>query len=526
MAVRRLQRMAGTILCSGAPVAGLLLGWTGTTTLCAQTPTGGPAPSVVSAPSAQSQRIYWKRSEIKLPIQINDQFRSMIKEVQLYVKDQPTAAWQMRGKLDGTQKFFTFKAPADGEYAFTMVTVDKNGHAIPADVRNEPPGLIVMFDTQRPQIELTNLGTCPEGQLIEFVVHDPNLNQARTQLQFQCMDKQYRPLSENVPGRPNVYCVPGTANFTGMIRASAEDLAGNIAVIEESVHRLRVQTTSASSTRTEPNVTIPTKPIELSPNLLAKTSPVDIQPIPGSTAPIILPSERFSGEPRGSEPRTVTESPSIVRTSSLDTAKVQLVNQTKVFLDYQVENVKASGISKVEVWLTRDQGKTWRKHCEQGHGKSPVEVQLPDEGKYGITLVATNKQGDSSAAPVGGDVPDWTIEVDTTKPASEITSVKVERDGGTPVVHISWTAQDKNFSDGPVELSYSATDRGPWLQIGKNLPADGHHRWTPPAGIGGHAFIRVVARDKAGNDSVCVTRDCIHFEALPRPVINGIRTQD
>ena len=69
---------------------------------------------------------------------------SLIKEIHLFVKEQGGAPWKMCGVVGSDQQEFEFLAKRDGEYAFTMVTVDTQGRSIPADVRNDPPGLIVV----------------------------------------------------------------------------------------------------------------------------------------------------------------------------------------------------------------------------------------------------------------------------------------------------------------------------------------------------------------------------------------------
>ena len=73
-----------------------------------------------------------------------------------------------------------------------------------------------------------------------------------------------------------------------------------------------------------------------------------------------------------------------------DSAKRQLVNQNKLFLDYQIENPRQSNAANVELWITRDQGKTWTKHAQHTRAKSPIEVNMPEDGLYGLSLVVVN----------------------------------------------------------------------------------------------------------------------------------------
>ena len=209
-------------------------------------------------------------------------------------------------------------------------------------------------------------------------------------------------------------------------------------------------------------------------------------------------------------------------------AKRQIVNNPKMFLDYQLENVGSSGVGKLQLWITRDQSKTWTKLEEIAQDGSPLGLNLPGEGLYGITLVAVNGRGIAGAAPTAGEAPDWWIEVDTTKPTVELTKLATVADKGQNVVHIQWTAQDKNIGDAPVDLYYAATVQGPWLPIAKGLKAEGQHRWTPSAEIGTQAHIRLVVRDAAGNTTTVNTSEPVQIgdQVRPRATIRGISTNN
>ena len=251
----RLRRLGSKVCGVGGPLAGVLLGWTGAGTLHAQAPLNLPlVEQPASTPDTQpAQRNYLNKNHIKLPIQINEPDRPSLKEVQLYFKENRGSAWVFREKVAPTQKAFTIQLPRDGEYAFVMVTVNKQGKRDPEDLRNEPPGLVVVIDTQAPQIELTNLGQVPEGQLIQFDVKDANLDNGRTRFAYQGGDRVFRNI-EPVPGKSNWFLIPAQAVFTGLMRASAEDLAGNTTVMEEHLSKLKTPTVLAQTTAPTPAV--------------------------------------------------------------------------------------------------------------------------------------------------------------------------------------------------------------------------------------------------------------------------------
>jgi hypothetical protein len=465
-----------------------------------------------------------------------------VAEIHLYVKAQPNGTWQKYAKAGWGQNAFTFQAPRDGEYWFGMVTVDQQGRSTPADITKEEPGLIVIIDRQPPQVELTNLGTSPEGPMIQCEFHDECLDPMKSRFFFQTGDKVFRPL-DPVPGKANVYCVPAQAVFTGQLRASATDLAGNVVTRDFHINQVPSpggqQPTNVA--KTEPSVpgklpmavnevTLVEPAPEKGPVLVSQPAPVDkgtptthnthkVQPPANNGQGPALMTEQPSLSPQA---LPVLESAQAVAQPSPKTRREtvslqrQLVNSPHVYLEYQIEQAGASGIGKVEVWYTRDQGQSWQRLCEDADRKSPAELDFPGEGLYGINLVISNGRGFGAAPPNPGDAPQWLIEVDTTKPNAEITGVRTIAEGGGTLL-ISWRAGDKNLPIDGIELYYSSQRQGPWQPIAKGLRNDGLYRWLPPAEVGPQAHLRLVARDAAGNNTIHETAQPVLLDDQSRP---------
>jgi hypothetical protein len=545
MTIRPVHLWGRTLLFGGGALTSLLMGWTGSGTLQAQPENTNPSSYTQSAP--QTPRNFLSKSLIQLPIRIDDASRAKIQEIQLWIKDNPSAPWTFREKVGASQTAFTIQVPRDGEYWFTMVTVDKQGHSFPSDLRNEPPGLSVVIDTQPPQVEFLNLGSTPEGLLIQCDVSDSNLDSTQTRFFFQGGDGNYRPI-DALPGRGNVFCVPTQAVFTGFVRVMAQDLAKNQTQREIHVDKMTARSAGPVNPQQQqvlvpndppkthvipevvvmPPTSLPNSVLNKTPNLVPLDPPTAQKLPSGPIRPDGSDGPRLPDHKSGSSP-IVTEPP--VRplpTTTVETAamKRQIVNSTKVFLDYQIENAGESGVGKVEVWITRDQAKSWTRLSEDKQRKSPVEVQFPGDGLFGVTLVASNGRGAGGATPAAGDTPDWWIEVDTTKPTAQITKVHSVTEEGNAQVHIHWTASDKNLGETPVDVFYAASPQGPWLPIAKGLKAEGQHRWSPPRDIGAQAHIQLSVRDLAGNTSLVQTLVPVLFDdpARPRAVIRGITT--
>jgi hypothetical protein len=203
----------------------------------------------------------------------------------------------------------------------------------------------------------------------------------------------------------------------------------------------------------------------------------------------------------------------------------QLLGSTHVSLDYQIEQQGPSGISKVDVWATRDEGLTWQKLYEDRgpRHQSPIEFDLPGEGVFGISLVVTNGNGVGGAPPARGDTPDYWVEADLTRPTAQLVSVRpgIGEDAGT--VQISWAANDRNLGPAPIDIYYAPQSSGPWTTIARSLKNDGNYRWKVVRDAGPSLYFRVDVTDRAGNLTRCISPEPLVMDlARPRARVLGV----
>jgi hypothetical protein len=191
----------------------------------------------------------------------------------------------------------------------------------------------------------------------------------------------------------------------------------------------------------------------------------------------------------------------------------QLVNGNSVLVNYQIDQKGTSGVGRVEVWATADRGQSWQRLGEDPDRSSPVEVEFPGEGLFGLRLVVSNGRGFGGAPPVKGDTPDWWVEVDTTRPNAELGTMRPE--GGAFV--IAWIARDSNLGPEPIDLYYATGREGPWHPVASKLKNEGNYRWAVPRDAGPRAFIRLVVSDLAGNTISCETQEAVTLDDLSRP---------
>jgi hypothetical protein len=565
MAAKNKRSRWARLMCWGFGLATAGAAWSAAGWANAQT---GPLPTI--AEQQLPAKSYMNKTTFYLPVSIDDRTRAGLQEIQLYVKQDPSQPWMMREKIAPNQNCFSFKAAQDGEYWFTVVTVDKAGRMTPSDFSHEAPGVIVVLDSQPPQVDVSALPPSAEGAMVKVDVRDPHLDPSQTQFYFQTGDKMWRQISP-MADHPDQFCIPRQAVLTGMIKIVAVDMAKNVATRELSLSSLPpaggvplasapAPTAAATQPKTDPGTISPIPKIDdramapvsgsmqALPPSVAKTA----APLPGVVDPktdkgtyVINPNPVRPVDVRGADvtpavknaslpspfpsipetPATVTPptavsvpaTPVVTRTQEASTINKQIVNNTHVVLDYQIEQMGASGVGKVEIWITLDQGRTWQKHCEDADRKSPAEVDLPGEGLYGLSLVVTNGRGFGGTPPSPGDTPDWWIEVDLTRPLAELLHVRPGAADEAGALHIAWNARDKNLGVAPVDLFHAPKKDGPWTPIAKGLRNDGHYRWTVPGDLGAHAYIRMMVTDQAGNVAQCETAQPIPLDDLSRP---------
>lgn len=475
------------------------------------------------------QKKYTDKTEFNLPITIEPGAQSSLKEVCLYVKT-PSTEWQRQQTAPPTQSGFKFRAQQDGEYWFSVVTIDKFGAAMPVDVSREPPAVVVVVDTQPPQFNL-NTWTAPTGEVcLRCNIQDANADYQGVKITYQGADQTWCAL-DPYPGQAGAFRVPNANLLSGTVRVVARDLARNTTQRDLSVKELlaaaapksqgtvqQVAQPGNTNVAMTPNnyvpptvnqvVTPPTQVATPNQGVVQATNQVPVFP---SNPPVLpVPTEvKMPRPPLGGN------------TAVQNGAPRQLINTTHATVDYKIESVGPSGVGKVEIWMTGDSGNSWKRLCEDHDRRSPAEIDLPGEGLFGLRLVVTNGNGFGGHTPARGDNPTNWIEVDATPPYAQLKEIEPVSNGST--IDIRWAVSDKNLSPEPVNLYYATRREGPWVVVAKNLKNDGRYPWAFPRDQGAQFFIRLQAFDLAGNVSQCETASPIQLDMTePQVQVLGI----
>jgi hypothetical protein len=469
-------------LVPGAVLAGF--GWLAPGMIHGQTPVSppGPAPSAAQAPAAPGKIQFTNKQQFRLKIDLPEADRQKLKEVQLYVRG-GNSDWACKETAAPNQTHFNFRAQQDGEYWFTIVTVDKAMRLTPPDVTREPPAFVVVVDTQLPEVTITEASAAPRTpseELIRCSVKDVNLDASSVKYEYQAMDKTWRNL-EPIPNQAEFFHCPEKGTWTGQVRVTASDLAKNTTVREGTVGAGAVAqaTPSGGAAGVAPGMEV---------------------------VPLHVDS-------RSDKPGQ----------GALATGQRLVINQLHAVLDYRIDQVGPSGVGKVEVWITADEGRSWQRLCDDPDRRSPAEFDLPKEGTYGVALVVLNGYLVGDPPPAPGTVPDCWIEVDMTKPTAQLLAVRPGGGDNPWTMVISWAASDRNLGADPIDLYYSTQREGPWLLIARGLKNDGNYVWSVPHENGAQFFVRMEVSDRAGNMTRCDSPTAVVLDTShPRATAIGL----
>ena len=237
-------------------------------------------------------------------------------------------------------------------------------------------------------------------------------------------------------------------------------------------------------------------------------SNADIGPIPDEEPlpPPSRPDKASEGIGRG---------PDVTTTDAIPPGtQPRLTNARRFTLDYDVESVGPEGIAEVELWGTKDGGRTWLKWGSDPDKQSPMDVEVGSEATYGFRVVIVGKNGLEGNKPQGGDEADIWVSIDATRPAARITAAGYGTGENAGRLDIRWEASDANLGQRPVTLLYSDRPDGKFAVIAAGLENTGQYLWQFDPRSPRSLYLRLEVRDDAGNIAVDQLTDAIQIEGL------------
>lgn len=190
----------------------------------------------------------------------------------------------------------------------------------------------------------------------------------------------------------------------------------------------------------------------------------------------------------------------------------KLVGSRTFALEYDLDDASSS-VSRVELWGTRDGGHTWNRYSQDDDNRSPLIVTVDDEGLYGFRILVQSASGAATEPPRAGDEPELWVAVDLQRPIVELTSIERGEGNQTDHLNLRWRVQDNNLEARPISLYFSSRPTGPWSAIATNLGDTGQYAWRVERYVPTRIYLRIEARDTAGNLAAFQTREPVEFSA-------------
>ncbi len=169
--------------------------------------------------------IYTKHASLRMPVEMDARTRANLAEIKFYVQG-PAGRWECALTASASQAAFDFKAPTDGEYKFTFVTVDRKGIATPANVEAAAAHRVVIVDTTPPEISVQP-ATSRGETLLQFQIRDANPDSHSLRALYQAADFTWKPLQPAGADTPTLFRLPSSDVLKSKIRVTAADRAGN-----------------------------------------------------------------------------------------------------------------------------------------------------------------------------------------------------------------------------------------------------------------------------------------------------------
>lgn len=509
-----------------------------------------------------SSPVYTSKTQFRIPYHYDQAEidRLGAREIRLYVSTDRGVTWNHLQSVPPTTRKFPFEATQDGEYWFSVRTLDSQNQLHPSG-RVFEPGLRVVIDTTPPQLDLDLRQISPGKVQLIWNAEDQNLDPTKLVLEYsQNGSQNWQRVIVAPHGKGQTtwsISQGGVVSVRGVIKDRADNTGS-------SQKQIRVV---AAASRT----TLPKKPKEdlpdfnqpiaqgtLPDNSLTRTEPGTLSPYSDSAdkvspqpaqphgfdsqtplanrqLPSVFPQqnrlEQVNPGPQSDQGQVKNQfvaddpekRPNYAKNRYPESAtqnwaaeRKQVLNGTKFQIGFEVDEVGPSGIGAVELYITEDNGQKWYKYGEDADKKSPFHVEVPHDGIYGFSLRVRSGVGLADALPKSGEKPDVVIVVDRTAPALKLNPVVQGLGGEANKVTISWAMSDQNPAEKSIAINFSTQPGGPWEPIVDWQEDQGRFTWSVRPGNPSKFYLQVIARDAAGNVSQEVTPEPIILD-LTRP---------
>ncbi|HEY2827999.1 MAG TPA: hypothetical protein VGJ04_10395, partial [Pirellulales bacterium] len=182
------------------------------------------------------------------------------------------------------------------------------------------------------------------------------------------------------------------------------------------------------------------------------------------------------------------------------------------------------GIARVELWGTRDGGRTWNSYAIDNDNRSPIHATVDGEGLYGFRVVVQSGNGIGGIPPHSGDSPDLWVTVDLTKPVVRLVDATAGDGPHSGELLIRWEASDAALASRPITLLFTDRPGGQWSIIAAGLDNSGQYAWRPDSRAPDRIYLRIEANDEAGNTGIFEAAQPVTLDRIrPSGRLRGVR---
>ncbi|MCG3136525.1 MAG: hypothetical protein HJJLKODD_00359 [Phycisphaerae bacterium] len=198
-------------------------------------------------------------------------------------------------------------------------------------------------------------------------------------------------------------------------------------------------------------------------------------------------------------------SPGEVPASDQPDSAVPMISSRSMEIAYQVPS-QAYPLQRVELWITRDSGQSWRSVGLDEDLHPPFAYTADGDGHIGLFFVITNMAGASSAAPEPGTQPHHSIRVDSTDPLIQLQQVKIMPvQPQSHLLSLAWTAYDANLGQRPMAIFFQRQEETGWHLLADNVENNGRFDWPIPDQLRGHVQVKIQVTDQAGHQQSAIS---------------------
>ena len=177
------------------------------------------------------------------------------------------------------------------------------------------------------------------------------------------------------------------------------------------------------------------------------------------------------------------------------------------------------------VYYSNDRGKTWQLWGQDPDRVSPFDIETKEVGVFGFRIVVVGRSGLASPRPQTGETPDIVVVVDRTDPVVRISGAQYGEADRIGSLVIRYECEDAHLTPRPISLAFSDSLEGPWTTIAAGLQNNGEYAWPADPQLPRKIYLRIDAKDQAGNVGTHVLDQPIDAQGLaPRARIRGFQT--